>query len=66
MANMSYCRFRNTKIDLADCVNTLEDFVNEETEFDLSPEEKNAAKYMYELCQEYIEYYEELKENEVL
>ena len=25
MANMSYCRFRNTKIDLNDCLTTLYD-----------------------------------------
>lgn len=62
MANMSYCRFRNTKMDLADCVYTLEDFVNEETEFDLSLEEINAAKRMRELCEEYIELFDELQE----
>lgn len=25
MANMSYCRFRNTVIDLRDCISNLED-----------------------------------------
>lgn len=42
MANMSYCRFRNTRIDLADCLETLE--YNEE----ISKEEYNACKRMFE------------------
>lgn len=62
MANMSYCRFHNTKIDLADCVYTLEDIRNGEKE-PLSPEEYSASKSIYELCQEYIQLFEELKED---
>lgn len=42
MANMSYCRFRNTKIDLADCLEVLE--YGEE----LSKEEHTACKWMFE------------------
>lgn len=61
MANMSYCRFRNTKLDLADCVYTLEDIRNGEGET-LSPEEYSASKAMYDLCQEYIQLFEELEE----
>lgn len=26
MGNMSYCRFRNTEIDLIDCLEALEEF----------------------------------------
>lgn len=42
MANMSYCRFRNTKIDLRDCLEALRD------EEELSKEEYNACKWMFE------------------
>lgn len=62
MANMSYCRFRNTQIDLADCVYTLEGIRNGEEE-PQSPEEYYASKRMYELCQEYIQLFEELEED---
>lgn len=61
MANMSYCKFRNTKIDLADCVYTLEGIIDGE-EKPLSAEEMVAAKRMYDLCQEYIELFDEIEE----
>lgn len=64
MANMSYCRFRNTKLDLADCIYGLEELIDCEEE-QLSPEEQAAADRMYELCQEYMERYEELQESRV-
>ena len=41
MANMSYCRFHNTKIDLEDCLDTLRE--GEE----LSKEEYRAMKQMF-------------------
>lgn len=63
MANMSYCRFHNTKIDLEDCVCALENIRNGEGE-QLSPEEYFASKRMYDLCQEYIQLFEELEEEE--
>ena len=63
MANMSYCRFRNTYIDFADCVYTLESIIDGE-EKPLSPEELNAAKRMRELCEEYIELFDELQEED--
>ena len=42
MPNMSYCRFRNTRRDLNDCLEALRD--NEE----LSEEEAKACKWMLE------------------
>ena len=51
MPNMSYCRFRNTYLDLIDCSNNLNDK-------DLSFEEKMAKKNLLELCKEMIEDYE--------
>lgn len=62
MANMSYCRFRNTQIDLNDCVGKIQDIVWGECDDDVSSEEKRAAKQMYDLCQEYISLYEEWQE----
>lgn len=48
MPNMSYCRFRNTYLDLIDCSNNLNDK-------DMSFEEKMAKKNLLELCKEMIE-----------
>lgn len=42
MANMSYCRFRNTRLDLGDCLEVLEE--NKET---LSASEYLACKRMF-------------------
>lgn len=65
MANMSYCRFQNTHLDLIDCVITLEKLLDNKEEM-LSWDEKHASEQMYELCQHYIEIYEELKEDNIL
>ena len=56
MSNMSYCRFRNTKQDLEECVDTLEEMMEEEEQpaEALSVEELQAMKAMYDLCQTYI------------
>lgn len=42
MANMSYCRFRNTRADLEDCLDSLR-ALN-----DLSEEETRAGKNMFD------------------
>ena len=52
MPNMSYCRFHNTRGDLADCVEALND---RET---LSTSEAEEAKRLAELCREYLEAYD--------
>lgn len=66
MANMSYCRFRNTRTDLEDCVNALENstehkgtYVDEDFD-EISQEEISAAKRMRSLCERYIEAFDEL------
>jgi hypothetical protein len=51
MANMSYCRFQNTYLDLLDCSYNLGDK-------DLSDSEKNARKNLIELCKEMVEHFE--------
>lgn len=66
MANMSYCRFHNTRVDLEDCVNALENsmkhkgtYVDEDFD-EISQEEIRAAKGMRDLCERYIEAFDEL------
>ena len=54
---MSYCRFENTFRDLEDCVDALVD--NE----DLSEREANFAHRMRNLCEEYLDAYEEWQSN---
>lgn len=51
MANMSYCRFRNTLSDLRDCLWTITDAGFES----LSSEELRAARDLYEVCQEFVD-----------
>ena len=49
MANMSYCRFHNTNIDMRDCINALYD--GEE----LSDDEAIACKNMFKSILEFFE-----------
>jgi hypothetical protein len=46
MANMGYCRFRNTLSDLRDCYEAWED--------DVSEEEAKARARLLEICQELV------------
>ena len=55
--NMSYCRFENTFRDLEDCVDALVD------NNDLSEREANFAHRMRNLCEEYLDAYEEWQSN---
>lgn len=48
MANMSYCRFRNTLKDLRDC----EEAMNHGEDSDLDKEEERAKKRLIRLCVE--------------
>lgn len=51
MANMSYCRFHNTLIDLEDCNGALQDFLdNDDKSAISSKEERRKAKQLIELC----------------
>lgn len=58
MANMSYCRFENTYSDLADCVGSLKECE------ELSNSERKYAKWMRDMCEEYISAYNEMFEEE--
>ena len=44
MGNMSYCRFRNTLMDLRECYNSMRE------EEELEAEEEAAKKDIIELC----------------
>ena len=50
MANMPYCRFRNTLEDLRDCQEELGEL--NDLEQITSPEEKRAAKALIKMCGE--------------
>lgn len=48
MANMGYCRFRNTRTDLRECIETLQDREA------LSSEEFRACKRMFEEITDFL------------
>lgn len=60
MANMSYCRFQNTELDLRDCVNTLEEAYDLD-DLDLSDAEASAMNAMRNMCQEFLDAYAQLE-----
>lgn len=55
MTNMSYCRFQNTIGDMQDCIDHLNDPVQDDDErhdWGLSEEEDKARKKFIKLCEE--------------
>lgn len=54
MSNMSYCRFRNTAGDIADCADALESLLCGGGDEPLSYEEKAAAKRLILRCQDIV------------
>lgn len=54
MSNMSYCRFENTSLDLADCNEALESLLNCEGGSSLSEHELNAAVRLFGLCKDFL------------
>lgn len=54
MSNMSYCRFENTSLDLADCNEALESLLNCEGGSSLSEYELNAAVRLFGLCKDFL------------
>ena len=62
--NMSYCRFRNSAIDLDDCVSTLEDIVegNNDPREELSADEYRAFSRMVNVCEQFLELAEATEE----
>jgi hypothetical protein len=57
MANMSYCRFRNSLEDLRDCYDNMDDN-------DMSEEEKQARKRLIQLCREIADNYADLEDDD--
>ena len=63
MANMSYCRFRNTLQDLSDCVVALDRIVCGEES--ISESEWKYAKRMKEWCERFVEIIEDCDEEDI-
>ena len=59
MANTSYCRFHNTLINLYDCQNALEDFIQKGENIISSKEERMYAKKLIAVCKQIADSYEE-------
>lgn len=56
MSNMSYCRFENTNIDLADCLDAVRAMIDKKAKDDqLSIREVRAAKELAVHCLEMVE-----------
>lgn len=61
MANMSYCRFRNTSADLRDCVDALEELVDNDAQLP-SMDELDAMEVMQTRCQQFLRIYARFRE----
>ena len=59
MSNMSYCRFGNTSMDLGECLDAIEDgkFT------DLSSNEQSGLAEILSLCEQILEYKDEIEES---
>lgn len=62
MANMSYCRFENTLIDVNDCLNAMDDSWSFD-DLRLNDYEKVAIRNMVDACQSFLSNYRRLEEN---
>ena len=60
---MSYCRFENTCYDLIDCKNALLE-ISEDGE-SISKREWSYAKRMRDLCERFIDSFDEIDEDKV-
>lgn len=56
MANMSYCQFRNTKLDFEQC---LEAIGNCESLSDFSSDERQYARSLREMAEQYVEWFDQ-------
>ena len=69
--NMSYCRFQNTSQDLQDCIDAVDEMrYQDEGDFELSKQERNAleemieqARYYSEIATDLLEELEEMDKN---
>lgn len=59
MSNPSYIRFENTSVDLRDCIHALQNALDENSDLSsLSESERDAAITLADLCQRYVEFFE--------
>jgi len=56
MANMGYCRFSNTAIDLEDCLEHIDD--------ELEGDEAEARERIFELCRDIVSYADRVDDDE--
>jgi len=61
MSNMSYCRFRNTLLDLQDCVDAIDS--GETTGENIDSSELRALMDMRDLCEYFVEHLPEEIDN---
>ena len=65
MANMSYCRFQNTALNLNDCLNVVRDAVGDDVSFEefaeeLGADELKAFEQLYTRAKRFVEMVDEL------
>lgn len=60
MSNMSYCRYRNTLMDLQDCEEALQEEIDNDVilEDELGSDELRARKHLIQLCKDIAEMFE--------
>ena len=64
MANMSYCRFQNTVMDMQDCFNVIGEALDNEEPMDLSADEQRAFERMFNLMEDMMPLMEQATEAE--
>ena len=62
MANMSYCRFQNTALDMQNCFNVICEALDNEEPLDLSPDEQRAFERMMNLVEDMLPLMQEAME----
>ena len=62
MANMSYCRFQNTLMDMQDCFNIMDEAVDLNEPLGLSADEQRAFQRMYDMMHDMINIMEQATE----
>ena len=64
MANMSYCRFQNTVMDMEDCFNAIAEALDMEEPMELSSDEQRAFQRMFNLMEDMMPLMEQAIEAE--
>lgn len=64
MANMSYCRFQNTVMDMQNCFNVISEALDNEEPMDLSADEQRAFERMVNLMEDMMPLMEQAMEAE--